>query len=75
MITAEKFWQKRNGGKPSEKATKDGELISPIQAVILMNDFHKEALRSELIAYDKWMSTFHWDEVLSPEEAVDIYLK
>ena len=41
-----------------------------------MEDYHKEALRSELIAYDKWLVCNLWDNILpTPEEAVDEYLK
>ena len=76
-MTAEKYWQKMNGGKPSEKATKQFEFITPTNAVILMEDYHKEALRSELIAYDKWMSKTYWGEniIKIPERVVDEYLK
>ena len=39
MKTAEEYYQYRNGGKSSKKATEDGELITPIYAVELMRDF------------------------------------
>jgi hypothetical protein len=38
--------------------------------------YHKEKLRKELIAYDKYISTHYWDgEIPSIEKAVDMYLK
>ena len=77
VITAEEYWQKRNGGKPSEKATKHFELYTPTCVVLLMEDYHKEVLRSELIAYDKWMCKTYWGEniIKSAETVVDEYLK
>ena len=40
-----------------------------------MEDYHKEALRSELIAYDVWLLKKYWGtNVPTPREAVDEYL-
>ena len=39
MKTAEEYWQEKNGGKSSSNATNDNELITPVYAVLLMEQY------------------------------------
>lgn len=76
-MTAEEFWQEKNGGASSEDLTMiHGVTISPMWAVALMEEFAQINLREELIKYDKWMARVKWGtDVPSAEKAVDEYLK
>ena len=49
MKTAEKFFEEKNGGKSAQKALDDGELISPVWAVILMKEFASQFRDKDLI--------------------------
>lgn len=40
-MTAEEFWQFKNGGKPSELSTIHEELITPSYCVSLIEEYHK----------------------------------
>ena len=76
-MTAEEFWQEKNGGASSEDLTfNHGVTISPTWTVALMEEYAKLNLREELINYDKWMVEVKWGtDVPSAEKSVDEYLK
>ena len=44
-MTAEEFWQSKNGGKSSHDATNHEENITPIYAVRLMEQYKNEQLK------------------------------
>lgn len=47
MDKAEEFFQSKNGGKSSILANKHGELISPIWAVELMDEYAQHVSREK----------------------------
>ena len=71
-LSAEKFWQKRNGGKSSSDSTQHGEYITPIFTVRLMQEYADIRLKSELIKYDKWMAKQHFGEKIVTAEKIVI---
>lgn len=60
-MTAEDYFTQKNGGKTPEECTNDGVLITPNFAKILMEDYHKESLKSELKEFNSWMCGKQYD--------------
>jgi len=49
-MTAEEYFQTRNGGKPSDS----GETITETYAILLMEEYAKQ----EMILFGKWLCGF-----------------
>ena len=55
MDKAEEFFQSKNGGKSSQLALEHGELISPIWAVELMEQYAQQVSRERAVKFIKDM--------------------
>jgi hypothetical protein len=60
-MTANEYFECRNGGKSAENMTMDNEWITPIYAIQLMEDYHKDSLSDELLAFNSWMCGKQYD--------------
>ena len=77
-LTAEDFWQSKNGGKSSDDCTRDFEFITPIFAVQLMEQYARQKLnlREELFNFNSWMCGKQYDgQIPLIETCIDEYLK
>jgi|GEM_PF-5270700 len=72
MDKAEEFWQSKNGGKDSKTATEHGELITPIYAVKLIQQYADEQKRETAINFYKWMES---DFAIKLDQHIDFSIK
>ena len=61
MKTAEGFWESKHGGKSPHKATEDGELVTPVHAIIMMESFAEQVAKEHAIEFAKYcLLTGQW---------------
>lgn len=76
-ITAKKYLSDHGYGSGTNYSSGLVAALMTEYATLHAQKIAEENLREELIAYDKWLNRTRWGmrEVLSPEKAVDRYLK